>query len=100
MEAIKEALTFDDVLLLPRFSKVLPSDTDITLNLSKKIKLRSPFLSSAMDTVTESKMAIAIAKEGGIGIIHRNLSIKKQSQEVLKVKKKKIICWSGSRHKF
>ena len=90
MEAIKEALTFDDVLLLPRFSKVLPSDTDITISLSKKIKLRSPFLSSAMDTVTESKMAIAIAKEGGIGIIHRNLTIKKQSQEVLKVKKKKL----------
>ncbi len=91
MEAIKEALTFDDVLLLPRFSKVLPSETDISLNLSKKIKLRSPFLSSAMDTVTESKMAIAIAKEGGIGIIHRNLSIKKQSQEVLKVKKKNYL---------
>ena len=88
MEAIKEALTFDDVLLLPRFSKVLPSDTDISLKLSKSIKLKSPFLSSAMDTVTESKMAIAIAKEGGIGIIHRNLNIKKQSQEVIKVKRK------------
>ncbi len=91
MEAIKEALTFDDVLLLPRYSKVLPSETDITLNLSKDIKLKSPFLSSAMDTVTESKMAIAIAKEGGIGIIHRNLNIKKQSKEVLKVKKKNYL---------
>ena len=90
MEAIKEALTFDDVLLLPRFSKVLPSDADISLNLSKRIKLKSPFFSSAMDTVTESKMAIAIAKEGGIGIIHRNLNIKKQSEEVIKVKKKKL----------
>ena len=90
MEAIKEALTFDDVLLLPRFSKVLPSDTDISLNLSKSIKLKLPFLSSAMDTVTESKMAIAIAKEGGIGIIHRNLDIKKQSQEVIKVKRKNL----------
>ena len=90
MEAIKEALTFDDVLLLPRFSKVLPSDTDISLNLSKSIKLKLPFLSSAMDTVTESKMAIAIAKEGGIGIIHRNLNIKKQSQEVIKVKRKNL----------
>jgi len=90
MEAIKEALTFDDVLLLPRFSKVLPSDTDISLKLSKSIKLKSPFLSSAMDTVTESKMAIAIAKEGGIGIIHRNLNIKKQSQEVIKVKRKNL----------
>ena len=90
MEAIKEALTFDDVLLLPRFSKVLPSDTDISLNLTKSIRLKSPFLSSAMDTVTESKMAIAIAKEGGIGIIHRNLNIKKQSQEVIKVKRKNL----------
>tara|TARA_Y100000590_G_scaffold323199_1_gene366050 strand:+ start:298 stop:1377 length:1080 start_codon:yes stop_codon:yes gene_type:complete len=91
MEAIKEALTFDDVLLLPRFSKVLPAETDISLNLSKKIKLKSPFLSSAMDTVTESKMAIAMAKSGGIGIIHRNLEINTQSDEVLKVKSKNLL---------
>jgi len=90
MEAIKEALTFDDVLLLPRFSNILPSETDISLNLTKNIKLKTPFLSSAMDTVTESSMAIAIAKSGGIGIIHRNLDIKKQSQEVARVKKKKL----------
>ena len=90
MEAIKEALTFDDVLLLPRFSKVLPSNTDISLNLTKNIKLKTPFLSSAMDTVTESAMAIAIAKSGGIGIIHRNLDIKKQSKEVQKVKKNNL----------
>ena len=88
MEAITEALTFDDVLLLPQFSKVLPSETNISVSLSNKIKLRTPFLSSAMDTVTESKMAIAMAESGGIGIIHRNLSIKRQSQEVEKVKKK------------
>ena len=91
MEAIKEALTFDDVLLLPRFSEILPSDTNITVNLSKNIKLNTPFLSSAMDTVTESMMAIAIAKSGGIGIIHRNLNIKKQSKEVGKVKKKNLL---------
>ena len=91
MEAIKEALTFDDVLLLPRFSEILPSDTNITVNLTKNIKLNTPFLSSAMDTVTESMMAIAIAKSGGIGIIHRNLNIKKQSKEVRKVKKKNLL---------
>ncbi len=91
MEAIKEALTFDDVLLLPRFSKILPSETDISINLGRNIKLKTPFLSSAMDTVTESSMASAIAKEGGIGIIHRNLDIKKQSKEVEKVKKNNLL---------
>ena len=87
MEAIKEALTFDDVLLLPRYSNILPSDTEISINFTNKIKLKVPFFSSAMDTVTESRMAIAIAKAGGMGIIHRNLKIKKQCQEVGKVKK-------------
>ena len=91
METIKESLTFDDVLLIPKYSDVLPSETDISLNLTKKITLKVPFLSSAMDTVTESKMAVAIAQAGGIGIIHRNLDIKKQCVEVLKVKKKKLI---------
>ena len=90
MVAIKESLTFDDVLLLPQYSNILPSETNITLQLTKKINLKVPFLSSAMDTVTESKMAIAIAKEGGIGIIHRNLNIKDQTKEIIKVKKKKL----------
>ena len=90
METIKEALTFDDVLLLPKYSDVLPINTNIYLKLTNKISLKVPFLSSAMDTVTESKMAIAIAKEGGLGIIHRNLDIKKQSNEIKKVKNKKL----------
>ena len=91
MVAIKEALTFDDVLLLPRYSSVLPGTTSISLHLTNKITLKVPFLSSAMDTVTESKMAIAIAKEGGLGIIHRNLDIKNQSREIKKVKNKKYL---------
>ena len=90
MVTIKEALTFDDILLLPKYSKILPVDTDITLKLTKKISLKVPFLSSAMDTVTESKMAIAISKAGGMGIIHRNLDIKTQSTEVKKVKKNNL----------
>ena len=90
MDTIKEALTFDDVLLLPKYSDVLPSKTNIILQLTKKIYLKVPFLTSAMDTVTESKMAIAIATEGGMGVIHRNLDIKKQSFEVKKVKDKKL----------
>ena len=88
MGSIKEALTFDDVLMLPRYSNILPAVTNISLSLSNKINLKVPFLSSAMDTVTESKMAIAIAKAGGIGIIHRNLKIKNQSNEIKKVKRK------------
>ena len=91
MDTIKEALTFDDVLLLPKYSNVLPSKTNIFLQLSKNISLRVPFLTSAMDTVTESKMAIAIAREGGLGVVHRNLNIKKQSNEVKKVKNKNLM---------
>ena len=94
MGTINEALTFDDVLLLPRYSSILPSNTDIKLKLTNKILLQVPFLSSAMDTVTESNMAEAIGLEGGIGVIHRNLSIKKQSLEVKKVKNKN--CFVGA----
>ena len=91
METIKEALTFDDVLLLPKYSNILPSKTSITSHLTKNILLKVPFLTSAMDTVTESKMAIAIGEEGGLGVIHRNLSIKNQSREVSKVKRKNLL---------
>ena len=91
MGTIKEALTFDDILMLPRYSNVLPIDTNINLRLTNKINLKVPFLSSAMDTVTESKMAIAIAESGGIGVIHRNLKIKNQSNEVKKVKRKNLL---------
>ncbi len=87
MEPIKEALTFDDVLLLPQYSSIVPANTNLKVNLSRTISLKIPFLSSAMDTVTESKMAIAMAKNGGIGVIHRNLDVKKQCQEIKKVKK-------------
>ena len=90
MVTIKESLTFDDVLLLPQYSEILPSETDISLSLTAKINLKAPFLSSAMDTVTESKMAIAMAESGGIGIIHRNLNIRQQTKEIAKVKKKKL----------
>ena len=90
MDTIKESLTFDDVLLIPRYSDVLPNETDISLKLSRKITLKVPFLSSAMDTVTESKMAIAVAKAGGIGVIHRNFTIDSQIKEIRKVKSKNL----------
>ena len=91
MDPIKEALTFDDVTLAPKYSDILPSEVDTSIILSKFLKLKIPLLTSAMDTVTESKMAIAIAKAGGIGIIHRNLNIKKQVEEIKKVKKQKLL---------
>ena len=91
MDPIKEALTFDDVTLTPKYSEVLPSQVDTKIQLSKNVNLKIPLLSSAMDTVTESKMAIAIARAGGIGVIHRNLNIKKQIQEIKKVKSKNLI---------
>ena len=91
MVLIKEALTFDDVTLAPKYSEILPSETDTSVSLTKYLKLKIPLLSSAMDTVTESRMAIALAKAGGLGVIHRNLDIKKQLSEIKKVKKQKLI---------
>ena len=87
MDTIKEALTFDDVTLVPQYSSILPYETITTTNLFKKLKLNIPLISSAMDTVTESKMAIAMGKSGGLGIIHKNLSPNNQALEVKKVKK-------------
>ena len=87
MGAIKDSLTFDDVSLVPQHSSVLPSETKTFNKLCDKLNLQIPLMSSAMDTVTESRMAIAISKLGGIGVIHRNLSIEKQVMEVKKVKK-------------
>jgi len=84
---ILEVYTFDDLLLIPQYSEVLPYEVDVSTWLTKKIKLNIPIVSAAMDTVTEARLAIALAREGGIGIIHRNLSIEEQAQEVEKVKK-------------
>ena len=82
-----EALTFDDVLLVPDHSEVLPKDVEISTNLTRNIRLNIPIISSGMDTVTEARMAIAMAREGGLGIIHKNMSIERQAEEVDKVKR-------------
>ena len=84
---VEECLTFDDVLLKPAYSEILPNDADVSTELTPNIKLNTPLVSAAMDTVTEAKTAIAMAQEGGIGIIHRNLDIELQAAEVKKVKK-------------
>ncbi len=91
MGTIKDSLTFDDVTLVPQYSSILPTDAITNCKLSKKLNLQIPLISSAMDTVTESKMGIAISKSGGIGVIHRNLAIQKQVAEVQKVKRKNYI---------
>jgi IMP dehydrogenase len=82
-----EGLTYDDVLLLPGPTDVIPSDADTSSRLSKRIAVHTPLLSAAMDTVTESRMAIAMAREGGLGVIHRNLSIQDQAEHVDRVKR-------------
>ncbi len=84
---VKEALTFDDVLLVPNYSEVLPTQVDVKTKLTKRITLNIPIMSAAMDTVTESELAIAIAREGGIGIIHKNMTIEEQAEEVDRVKR-------------
>ena len=87
MAQVKEYLTFDDVLLKPQVSNILPNDVDISANLTKDIVLNTPIISAAMDTVTESKMAIAMSQNGGLGVIHKNFDIETQSYEVKKVKR-------------
>ena len=81
------ALTFDDVLLLPAHSAIMPSDADTTARLSRRISLRVPLISSAMDTVTEARMAVAMARQGGVGVLHRNMSVEDQAQQVDMVKR-------------
>ncbi|NNE99725.1 MAG: IMP dehydrogenase [Pyrinomonadaceae bacterium] len=87
IEEIKEGLTFDDVLLIPAYSEIVPSETDTSTKFSRNISLKIPLCSSAMDTVTEAALAIALAQQGGIGVIHKNLSIEEQAEEVDKVKR-------------
>ena len=84
---IGEGITFDDVLLVPQYSEVTPNMIDLTTHLTKKVKLNIPMMSAGMDTVTEHRMAIAMARQGGIGIIHKNMSIEAQADEVDKVKR-------------
>ena len=86
-QIIGEGITFDDVLLVPGYSQVIPNQVDLTTRLTKKIRLHIPMMSAGMDTVTEHRMAIAMARQGGIGIIHKNMSIKEQADEVDKVKR-------------
>ena len=87
MRIVEEALTFDDVLLVPAYSEVLPREVDLSTQLTRNIRLNLPMLSAAMDTVTEARLAITIAQEGGIGIIHKNMTIAAQAREVSRVKK-------------
>ena len=86
-QIIGEGITFDDVLLVPAYSNVVPNEIDVSTRLTKKIKLNIPLMSAGMDTVTEHRMAIAMARQGGIGIIHKNMSIEAQAEEVDKVKR-------------
>ncbi len=87
MRLLGNALTFDDVLLVPAFSQVLPKDTSLATRLTRNISLNLPLVSAAMDTVTESRLAIAMAQEGGIGIVHKNLTPQQQAAEVARVKR-------------
>lgn len=87
MRIIQKALTFDDILLVPAYSNVLPRDVSLRTQLTRNISLNIPMLSAAMDTVTEGRLAIALAQEGGIGIVHKNMTAAEQAAEIAKVKR-------------
>ena len=87
MKVIGEALTFDDVSLIPSYSDVLPKDVSLQTRLTKELSLHAPLISAAMDTVTEARLAIAMAQEGGIGVVHKNMSLENQAEQVRIVKK-------------
>lgn len=97
---IGDSITYDDVLLLPAQSSVTPRETDVRTKLTRRIELNIPLVSAAMDTVTESEMAIAIAREGGIGILHKNMSIERQREEVDRVKRSESGHDSKPNHTF
>ena len=88
--SIRESLTFDDVLLVPAYSNFLPADADVSTQLTRNLRLSIPLVSAAMDTVTEAATAIAMARLGGIGVIHKNLTPEQQADQVRKVKKKRV----------
>ena len=90
-EIIAESLSFDDVLIVPDYSEILPKDVDLKTKFSRNINLNIPLVSAAMDTVTEAETAISLAREGGIGVIHKNLTVQQQKAEVERVKKSEII---------
>ena len=87
MVDMKKGLTFDDVILVPKYSKILPGNVELKTRLTAKIKLNVPLLSAAMDTVTESRLAISLARHGGLGIVHKNMSVGEQASEIDKVKR-------------
>ena len=87
LNPLEQGIAFDDVLLVPQYSEILPSEVNLVTNLTPKIKLKTPILSAAMDTVTEAEMAISLASEGGMGVIHKNMSIDEQSRQIRRVKK-------------
>ena len=101
MRILQEALTFDDVLLVPAHSTVLPNEVSLETKLTKNISLNIPFVSAAMDTVTEARLAISMAQEGGIGIIHKNMTIEEQAHVVLKVKNMNMVLfWIPLRYRL